>query len=42
MELEEYEIAYFGMWADLRKNFLQEEKPEDLTELLYFCGLQVL
>ena len=33
MEFEEYEIPYFGMWSDLRKKFLQEEKPEDLAEL---------
>ena len=33
MALESYEIPYFGMWADLRKKFLQEEKPEDLAEL---------
>ena len=32
MNFEE-EIPYMGMWADLRKNFLQEERPEDLEDL---------
>lgn len=32
MNFEE-EIPYMGMWADLRKNFLLEERPEDLEDL---------
>ena len=32
MNFEE-DIPYMGMWADLRKNFLMEERPEDLEEL---------
>lgn len=33
MDFEKEEIPYMGMWADLRKNFLKEEKPEDYIEL---------
>ena len=28
------DIPYLGMWADLRKNYLLEEKPEDYAELV--------
>jgi hypothetical protein len=28
------DIPYIGMWADLRKNYLLEEKPEDFAELV--------
>lgn len=28
------DIPYMGMWADLRKNYLLEEKPEDYAELV--------
>ena len=27
------DIPYLGMWAELRKNYLLEEKPEDYAEL---------
>ena len=26
------DIPYLGMWADLRKNYLLEEKPEDYAQ----------
>ena len=28
------DIPYLGMWAELRKNYLLEEKPEDYAELV--------
>ena len=28
------DIPYLGMWAELRKNYLVEEKPEDYSELV--------
>lgn len=28
------DIPYLGMWAELRKNYLLEEKPEDYVELV--------
>ncbi len=28
------DIPYMGMWAELRKNYLLEEKPEDYAELV--------
>ena len=28
------DIPYLGMWADLRKNYLLEEKPEDYAQLV--------
>ena len=34
MDFEKDDIPYMGMWADLRKNYLLEEKPEDYAELV--------
>lgn len=34
MTLEKDDIPYMGMWANLRKNYLLEEKPEDYAELV--------
>ena len=34
MDFEEDDIPYMGMWADLRKNYLLEEKPEDYAQLV--------
>lgn len=34
MEIEKDDIPYMGMWADLRKNYLLEEKPEDYAQLV--------
>ena len=34
MDCEKDDIPYMGMWADLRKNYLLEEKPEDYAELV--------
>ena len=28
------DIPYLGVWAELRKNYLLEEKPEDYAELV--------
>ena len=28
------DIPYMGMWAELQKNYLLEEKPEDYAELV--------
>ena len=28
------DIPYLGMWAELRKNYLLEEKPEDYAEIV--------
>ena len=28
------DIPYMGMWAELRKNYLLEEKPEDYAEIV--------
>lgn len=28
------DIPYLGVWAELRKNYLLEEKPEDYSELV--------
>ena len=33
MAVKGEEIPYIGEWADLRKNYLLEEKPEDYDEL---------
>ena len=33
MAVKGEDIPYIGEWADLRKNFLLEEKPEDYDEL---------
>ena len=34
MTYNEDDIPYLGMWAELRKNYLLEEKPEDYAELV--------
>lgn len=34
MTYNDDDIPYLGMWADLRKNYLLEEKPEDFAELV--------
>ena len=34
MDFEKDDIPYLGMWADLRKNYLLEEKPEDYAQLV--------
>ena len=34
MIYEDDDIPYLGMWAELRKNYLLEEKPEDFAELV--------
>ena len=34
MNFEKDDIPYMGMWADLRKNYLLEEKPKDYAELV--------
>ena len=34
MDFEKDDIPYMGMWADLRKNYLLEEKPEDYAQLV--------
>ena len=34
MTYNDDDIPYIGMWADLRKNYLLEEKPEDFAELV--------
>ena len=34
MDFEKDAVPYMGMWADLRKNYLLEEKPEDYAELV--------
>ena len=34
MDFEKDDIPYMGMWAELRKNYLLEEKPEDYAELV--------
>lgn len=33
MEIKGEDIPYMGEWAELRKNYLLEEKPEDYDEL---------
>ena len=33
MAVKGEDIPYIGEWADLRKNYLLEEKPEDYDEL---------
>ena len=33
MAIKGEDIPYIGEWADLRKNYLLEEKPEDYDEL---------
>lgn len=45
---EDY-VPYIGEWAELRKNYLIEEKPEDYEELVeskllleYFAGIEEL
>lgn len=34
MTYNDDDIPHIGMWADLRKNYLLEEKPEDFAELV--------
>ena len=34
MVYEDDDIPYLGMWAELRKNYLLEEKPEDYAEIV--------
>lgn len=34
MDFEKDDIPYMGMWADLRKNYLLAEKPEDYAQLV--------
>ena len=34
MIYEDDDIPYLGMWAELRKNYLLEEKPEDYAEIV--------
>ena len=48
MIAEDY-VPYMGEWAELRKNYLLEEKPEDFEELVeskllleYFEGFEEL
>ena len=48
MIAEDY-MPYMGEWAELRKNYLLEEKPEDFAELVeskllleYFEGIEEL
>ena len=45
--MQQEEIPYLGEWAELRKNYLIEEKPEDYEELAesnllieYFSGIE--
>lgn len=33
MEKDEEKIPYLGIWADLRRNYLKAEKPEEYEEL---------
>ena len=33
MVYDDDDIPYLGMWAELRKNYLLEEKPEDYAEI---------
>lgn len=33
MKIKGEDIPYMGEWADLKKNYLLEEKPEDYDEL---------
>ena len=34
MPVKDDDVPYLGMWADLRKNYLLEEKPEDYVEIV--------
>lgn len=34
MAFEEEDVPYIGQWAELKKNYLMEEKPEDYAELI--------
>ena len=34
MIYEDDDIPYLGMWAELRKNYLLEEKPDDYAEIV--------
>jgi len=34
MIYEDDDIPYLGMWAELHKNYLLEEKPEDYAEIV--------
>ena len=34
MAVKDDDVPYLGMWADLRKNYLLEEKPEDYAEIV--------
>jgi len=45
--MQQEEIPYLGEWAELRKNYLIEEKPKDYEELAesnllieYFFGIE--
>ena len=33
MNIKGEDISYMGEWAELKKNYLLEEKPEDFDEL---------
>ena len=33
MENDDEKIPYFGLWSDLRKNYLKTEKPADYEQL---------
>jgi hypothetical protein len=34
MTFEKDDVPYIGIWSDLRKNYLLEEKPDDYAELV--------
>ena len=34
MAVKDDDVPYLGMWADLRKNYLLEEKPDDYAEIV--------
>lgn len=34
MAFEKDDVPYIGIWSDLRKNYLLEEKPDDYAELV--------
>lgn len=34
MTYNDDDIPYLGMWAELRKNYLLEEKPDDYAEIV--------
>lgn len=33
MEIEDEKIPYFGIWSDLRRNYLKAEKPDEYEQL---------